>query len=418
MAGDQTIPITFQCVHCGSPIPVHALGQSMTFVCPSCKSIVQEDNDGYKVLVNANQSVSFISLLELGKKFTFGGQRWQAIGFMVRFNDAERFHWSEYLLFNPYEGYRFLVESDGHWTFMELTRRIPKNMRLSGRPRVSWMGRTYTQFYTGKARVGFVLGEFYWRVKVGDTIDVQDFIAPPAMLSLETSLDEVMWTSGVYVDKAEIQKCFGIQTMPRQSRIGSNQPSSYKLLPKLVKSWAFLALILTLIQCCFVVISTNTRLFNKAISFPNGKGVFKTDSFEMPNANSNLQLDLSASVVDSWVDIIGTVVPEHNQEAAFAFQRELSLYSDGEGGYEGDRQASLFFPQMKKGPYHIEFDLEKENKGGSPNSLTVSGILNPPTQLPFWICLSLLSLFPLLYWLAAILEEKNRWLSSNVEVVT
>ena len=51
----------------------------------------------------------------------------------------------------------------------------------------------------------FVLGEFPWQIRVGDTTTGSDYVAPPLMLSAEVDADkEVTWSLGRYVGGDEI----------------------------------------------------------------------------------------------------------------------------------------------------------------------------------------------------------------------
>ena len=53
------------------------------------------------------------------------------IGFQQRSTQSggETYSWREYLLFNPYKGFRYLTEFDGHWNFVARHRRRPGHRR-------------------------------------------------------------------------------------------------------------------------------------------------------------------------------------------------------------------------------------------------------------------------------------------------
>ena len=44
-----------------------------------------------------------------------------------RDEDGETFEWDEYLLFNPYKGFRYLTEYDGHWNFVTPLEAMPQS---------------------------------------------------------------------------------------------------------------------------------------------------------------------------------------------------------------------------------------------------------------------------------------------------
>ena len=101
-------------------------------------------------------------------------------------------------------------------------------MSVAGRPAVSLDGRIFKHFDGAEAETSFVLGEFPWRVRVGDKVIADDFIDPPTVLSSETTEDEVTWSRGEYTAGEEIWKSFGLQGGAPQVRgVYLNQPSPH-----------------------------------------------------------------------------------------------------------------------------------------------------------------------------------------------
>ncbi len=83
------------------------------------------------------------------------GDLFEVIGFMRRAMTVEgvNYEWSEYLLFNPYKGFRWLSEYNGHWNFLKTTTHIPKTKKGLGRPTAQYLDKTFVHFQTYKARV-------------------------------------------------------------------------------------------------------------------------------------------------------------------------------------------------------------------------------------------------------------------------
>ncbi|RYZ58810.1 MAG: DUF4178 domain-containing protein, partial [Proteobacteria bacterium] len=339
---------TFNCAQCGSPIQVNVPGQSLTFACRSCSAIVQEDSKGNRIIAQTSQKSVYKPLFELGAKVDFRGDKWQILGFMVRSDEEEQFFWREYLLFNPYLGYRFLTESDGHWNFMHTTKIVPT---VSAQHR-RWMGTLYKNYYRGSAKVQYVLGEFYWRVKVGDVVQVQDFIAPPDIISAEIDDSEIVWTAGKYVSPDDIQKSFKLfGPMPALVGTAPNQPEKFtKTRNQMLYHWLGFVVLIFLIQLALGS-GQKINLFQTTLQRPvKGDEVMRTESFMIDKDQANLEISIAAPLQQNWLEVVGTVVPEDNQGQAFGFQRELARYTyeEAEDNVVQD-SADLFFPHLPKG---------------------------------------------------------------------
>ena len=62
--------------------------------------------------------------LPLGARGTLRGVEWEVIGYLRR-SEHGSYGWEEYLLFNPYYGYRWLITNGRGWSFGEMLTRAP-----------------------------------------------------------------------------------------------------------------------------------------------------------------------------------------------------------------------------------------------------------------------------------------------------
>ncbi len=151
----------------------------------------------------------------------------EVVAFVVRSVkfDGFRYQFSETLLYDEKQGFFWLVESDGHWTFVKNVPAAALSKTMLGGD-VRYQGMRFRAYQDSEPRVEQVTGELYWKVNAGEESTMRDFIRPPLMLSREVTEDEVNWTLGWYVDKSDVERVFGV-TLDKPTGVGANQPSPY-----------------------------------------------------------------------------------------------------------------------------------------------------------------------------------------------
>lgn len=210
MAPPQPAPVTakgFRCPNCGGPVNLELPGKSVTIRCPKCSSILEPDHEVLKLRDQYNEKFPYRLWIPIGTEGILGGIKFKCVGMVVR-GDDDGGVWSEYLLFNPYHGYRYLVESSGHWTLIE---QVPGlGFDKSGRP--GWYGPTGQIKLAGKkfkylthyrATVKNIIGEFPWQATIGEVNEVTEYINPPYQASCENVIEYVD-SNGQQVDIATL----------------------------------------------------------------------------------------------------------------------------------------------------------------------------------------------------------------------
>ena len=242
-----------QCPNCGGALPARADPNSQRVVCPYCSAL--SDLAAHTVIARQEQARASLAI-PLGSRGTLSGVGWVVIGYVERATwfDNERFTWSEYLLYNPDAGYRWLILDEGNWLFATPVSAGDVQVAPT-QAHAMFRGVTYGSRNTGSASVARVLGEFYWKVAVGETVQTQDFVNGSAVLSREGDAAEVQWTFSTPIPEDTLFRAFGLPppvriALPMASWSGDN--GSFQSGSNL-STWLVIGAVLAAILCCMMI---------------------------------------------------------------------------------------------------------------------------------------------------------------------
>ena len=199
----------FDCPGCGGSLEIRAAGYTTTVACRYCGSVIDVASPDATLITQYHQAMADLAI-PLGTRGTLGGVEWEAIGWQLRSagQGEDEASWNEFLLFNPYAGYRWLVRDDADWSFGRALESLPE---MRSTEVVRWQGETWEVGDDPAEMITMrVVGEFYWRVKLGETVTGQTFWSGSRQLSLERNRNEVNWTALDPIDADEVGKAFGI----------------------------------------------------------------------------------------------------------------------------------------------------------------------------------------------------------------
>lgn len=411
------------CPSCGGEVAVRSLGHAVNVVCESCGSVLDARDPGYRVLQRFVERTSHEApAIPLGARGTLHDTVYEAIGFQVRSItvDGERYAWREYLLFNPYAGFRYLTEYNGHWNDVATVKAMPEEHFLGARLAAEYRGETFRHFQRAAATTDFVLGEFPWQVRVGDVAQVSDFVAPPRLLSAEAEGDDVTWSLGTYVSGARVWEAFALPGRPPVPvGVYVNQPSPHGAIARgRWRLFRWLVLLLVGAQWASMFAARNEEVFEGTYQFqpPGGEGAaFVTAPFELRGRTSNVQVEIDTDVQNSWL-YFGLALIDAERGAARDFGREVSQYSgyDSEDGNwrEGSPRDRARIPAVPPGRYYLRVAPDGP-PAGPPARYTIRLRRDVPTVGYFFLALGLLALPPLASGLAAWSFEQRRWQESD-----
>jgi uncharacterized membrane protein YgcG len=218
----KTAMTELTCQNCGGKLPAPKAGIERVS-CRHCNTI----SDSSTMQVLARQGVARQRpVFQLGTEGTLGGTKYMVIGYVERsaYVEGEQFFWQEYLLWSQTVGFRWLMLDEGNWLFVNP---ISSADVQCNEYQAVWHGRTFQLRNRNDARVEYVLGEFYWKVEVGETVAATDFVAGNDVLSREKTRDEVSWSYCTAVSFAQLAQAFGVNPNAMATGFAYNPTPSY-----------------------------------------------------------------------------------------------------------------------------------------------------------------------------------------------
>ncbi|HEX8276215.1 MAG TPA: DUF4178 domain-containing protein [Longimicrobiaceae bacterium] len=405
------------CPNCGAGVEIRDPEHALNVVCGSCSSVLDARSPSLKVLQTFKAKQKVKPLIPLGAKGTWKGEEFRVLGFQQRTTRVEGtdYSWREYLLYSPGQGYRYLTEYDGHWNDVIVLKKVPERVQEGGRPVARLHGETFKHFQEARAKTTYVLGEFPWEVRFGDVAETSDFIAPPRMLSKETTGDEITWSLGEYTPGEKVWKAFGLQGKPPAPRgVYANQPSPHR--GRAGAYWKAFGLLL-LLWLVFLVARFGVgsqELFTQSYRYAPGVEdltVATTPPFELTGRPSALGVEVRTDVSNSWVFFNYALINQQTGQA-IEFGREVSFYygrDQGEDWTEGDRNDEARVPSVPPGRYVLRIEPD----GLAPVSYTLKVTRDVPSIGFFFLALLVLLVPPVFALLGAGAFESSRWAESD-----
>jgi hypothetical protein len=413
----------FNCRNCGAPVTLRGLSWTQTVTCPSCDAIQDPNDPNLLVLQEAERRQRIKPLIPLGARGTLDGHVFEVIGFQYRTIDVdgETYGWSEYLLFNPYHGFRYLSEYQGHWNLIRTLHALPemRERGASGHENAFYGDETFRHFQSSTATTAFVMGEFPWEIRAGDRVSFSDYVAPPRLLSAEREVDDTTWSLGTYTPGADIWRAFDLPgSAPDAQGVFANQPSPYAGQPgRIWRLFAAFAALLVLVLLYRAVFAAREPVFNGGYTFYPGSGEasFVTPEFVIARGPNNMAVDIETDVANTWTYFNLALIDTGTGEA-FDFGEEVSYYfgRDSDGTWtEGSKRGSVMLPQVPAGRYYLRVEPETDAGLRTPVHYTIRLRRDVPIYWPYLVAFGLLAIPPVLVSIRAMAFEGRRWAESD-----
>jgi len=291
------------CSQCGAPLPLVAPDQAQRIICAHCGAahdLSQGNLRYFKTLERRGPQPA----VPLGSDGTISSEPYTVAGFMQRsvtFDD-EKFYWTEYLLFAPRtKSFAWLVDDEGHWSFVvPLSAGEVADNDPSGAARILvYNEKTFRIFQDSVATVESVIGEFYWKVEVGEQARAVDYIAPPEGITKEFSdtaqSHEVNYSLARYMPQDEVESAFGISGLPRPRKLGTLQPIVKTGCGAIGLIWAFLVLAFVIVSMILSAALPNKKLLSESYPLDQYAAASETTSTATSTSPSTTTTSSSTS---------------------------------------------------------------------------------------------------------------------------
>ena len=384
-----------QCPACGGTIAIKAAGYTVSVACQYCGSLIDVAKPEVSLIAEYHEAMADLAL-PLGARGVLAGVQWEVIGYQERHDDEAE--WGEYLLFNPYAGYRWLTHADDEWYYGTMLTDLPGDAWGGG---VSWRGQRFSCDYEPVETVtDRVVGEFYWRVKAGDTVAAATFEGSGSELSYERAGDETSWTLIQPLARGMVESAFAAggsaAATPSPGGFGRKGLSGAAAAaatraapdwlaakdrepaPKSALADAFMMFLVglgTFIACALVMglFGMTSTVATSEISLRPGapEQTFTVGTVTITRPYQAISVTATtSSFVNKWVDLDYNLVDRKTQQAINAYGVvEYYEGTDSDGRWsEGSHSTTTKFAGVPAGTYDVMVDAAVKNWSGGASS--------------------------------------------------
>jgi hypothetical protein len=409
----------FACPGCGAAITPRAEGWAVTIACAACGAVLDALDPHRRILQEHARRAHVTPDIPLGTRGRLDGVPHAVVGYqrVTITVEGTDFTWAEYTCFNPYHGFRWLTEYDGHWNVVE---KLRTPVAADGRATVMHDGRAFRPFQRAVARTTYAIGEFPWELRVGDEVEVHDYVAPPFLLSSEGHGTERTWSLGRYTAPAEVARLFGLPALDRPARgVFANQPNpAVRAARGVRRSWWYLTLAWAAVLLVTFVLSARRTVLDAAGTFARfapETNATVLGPFALDGRTANVRVTLRSDVTNDWL-WFGLSLIDEATGAARDFSAQTSYYAgrDADGAWtEGSRTDAVTIGEVPAGRYLLRVAPEGEPEGRGTLTYQVRVERDVPSLTLFLLAFAALTVPMLLAWWPVIGFEQRRWAESD-----
>ncbi|NNC73062.1 MAG: DUF4178 domain-containing protein [Sphingomonadaceae bacterium] len=343
----------FNCPNCGGSIEVKAAGYTVSIACQYCGSTLDVTQPDVRIIQRYEEEVRKLEI-PLGTRGELGGIEWEVIGYLRR-SENGAYPWDEYLLFNPYHGYRYLDTDGRGWTLGKQLTASPEKQKMIG---FSVDGEFYEPFYAQTpAQVDYVLGEFSWRAEVGEQVMTADYVRPGKMLSWERNDRETVWSLGELLDAKDVEEAFGAPERRAGGLPMPHEPSPHRRNAGTMMKIAAVASVFLLFVSCMFGGTSDPQTTTINLATDGTEQSAKIGPIVLDRATQGVTVEARSPGIDNaWVDLSFTLTNDETGDV-YEANNVVESYSgrDAEGNWsEGSRATQSKFSMIPRGRYQLD----------------------------------------------------------------
>ena len=417
----QTKAAGLNCPSCGASLTLSTAGWSVTIACPTCGAVLDAQDPNLRILQRQQERIVVQPRIAMGTRGNWKGLPWDVVGCQQVTITVEGtdYSWMEYVCFNPFHGFMYLTDYQGHWNVVEKLKRRPEE-DAGTKDAIAFNGLTFKHFQSASAVTTFALGEFPWEVNVGDTVRAHDYISPPFLLSAESTDAETTWSLGTYTDGKALARAFNMGGNLR-SPVGvfANEPNPHIASAGTVgRTFRYLFMALVVMLVANVAMARKDTVFSGQFDFDRTKGdttAFVTDPFELKGRNSNIDVRIETDLENDWM-YLNLAFIEETTGQALDVGRQVSYYhgQDSDGSWtEGSRNDHFRLGAVPSGQYILRVAPEGDATSTQPVRYKLIVKRDVPQYLFYFLALLALAIPAMLSYAPRASFEQRRWAESD-----
>ena len=408
----------FNCSSCKHPVHVKTYPYAQSCACNNCGTHYEMKGEGNFRNSGRRNSLDRLSEITLGSKGIVKGIEYEVIGYSLK-EEKNQYasQWKEYTLYNAEEGFAFLSEYSGHWTYLREQGDAPVINKTA--QAVHYKGGSFQLYNRYTYLVVNAQGEFPYNIFNPEGTDVREFISPPEIWIQENSKREgITWFLGEHIEGSEVKNNFDLPAgLPAKTGIGAVQPAMNLNSTSLIVMAIIGVMFLIIVHAINSSNKQSRELVSNVYAFSDTSNVVNLASqkFTLDKWRSNIRFDIRAAVDNSWFELNAALVNTATG-AEYSISRGVEYYhgvSEGESWSEGGRHETVYLGQIPAGTYFLQVSGQRESAFYNKlHDFQLEVRYDVSTERNMWVCIVLLLIWPAVQAFRMNSIENRRWQNS------